>query len=155
MQSVDLRPPEKESLTWKQRWSLGADKLNRLLADWRRRQAFRSEFARLDAAGQLESILDDMGLVRGDLARLARGYPQSERLFRGMAYQLDVGLDDLDPASLQELRHTCALCSSHGACRRWLAAAKATRPAFCLNLPLFDAARERGSRRRATARSLD
>ncbi len=120
----------------------GLDSIKRFVSDWRRRSAFRHEIAQLDHSGNLDSILDDLGLSRWEVDRVVRGYPEADRLLPNMAKRRGIDLDKLEPHTLFELRHTCALCGEHRACRRFLAAeGEEGEAGFCPNRARFDALR--------------
>jgi len=125
-----------------QRYSAGAcvDAIKRYLADFGRRAAFRAELAELDRNGYLDRMLDDLGLTRWEVNRIAKSYPEAERLLANMAYRHNILLQDLDARSLYALRHTCMLCSAHRICRRWLQHGENSDfKKFCPNAGTFEA----------------
>jgi hypothetical protein len=129
-----------EFSNWKTRALAGWAGARRFVSDARRRSAFRSEIAALERNGSLDAILDDLGLARWEVSRIATGYPEAQRLLPTMAYRRGVDLEKLDPQSLYALRHACSLCDSHRACRRWISGGAATGDAsFCPNAKLFGA----------------
>ena len=113
--------------------------IKRFAADFMRRGAFRSELAKLDRHGKLDTILEDIGITRAELNIMARGYPEADRLLPTMAYRLGIALDEIDAHSLHALKHTCVLCQSHRKCRRWLASGRREgAERFCPNHPLLE-----------------
>ncbi|HVA13275.1 MAG TPA: DUF6455 family protein [Stellaceae bacterium] len=114
--------------------------IKRFISDFIRRHAFREEIAQLERAGSLDTILDDLGMTRWEMNRIARNYPEADRLLPTMAYHRGVDLEKLDPHSLYALRHECSLCDAHRACRRWLSGGATTADvSFCPNAKLFGA----------------
>ena len=99
--------------------------------------------------GVLDPLLDDLGVTRWDVSRIAVQYPEAERLLPSMAYHLDIDIAQLDPSTLYDLRHTCALCDAHRACRRWLMAAGKSEVSFCPNAALFARLRSANTERAA------
>ncbi len=116
----------------------GLESMKRALSDWRRRSAFRQEIAQLERAGLLDVVLDDLGMTRWEMDKVARGYPEAERLLPNMAERRGVTLQALDAHTLFALRHTCAVCNAHRACRRWMARGATGEAAFCPNSDLLD-----------------
>ena len=113
------------------------ESIKRLVSDWRRRSAFRQEIAQLDNSGNLDAILDDLGLSRWEVDKVARGYPEADRLLPNMANRRGIDLGKLDSHTVFELRHICALCDSHRACRRFLAGGGHGEASFCPNRGRF------------------
>lgn len=117
----------------------GLESIKRFVSDCRRRSAFRRELAQLDRSGSLDVVLDDLGLTRWEMDKIARGYPEAERLLPMMADRRGIELEKLDPRDLFALRHTCSLCDQNRSCRRWLAGGEAQDAArFCPNAGLFE-----------------
>lgn len=115
--------------------------IGRWASDFCRRVAARAEIAGLDRMGGLDALFADLGISRWEVNRMARGYPEAERLLPDMAHRQGIALDRLDARSLYDLRHTCAICDAHHACRRWLAAGGNGEVDFCPNAMLFAALR--------------
>ncbi|HWE75667.1 MAG TPA: DUF6455 family protein [Stellaceae bacterium] len=132
--------------TWKDAAAAAFETLKREFGDARRRHAFRGELAALDRLGLLDALLDDLGITRWELNKAARSYPEAERLLQSMAYHCDVALDALDSHVRDELRQTCALCDSHRACRRFLAAGGGDSSFYCPNAALFGRLRSHEAR---------
>ena len=113
------------------------ESIKRFVFDWRRRSAFRQEIAQLDNSGNLDAILDDLGLSRWEIDKVVRGYPEADRLLPNMASCRGIDLGKLEPHTLFELRHACALCEAHRACRRFLAEGGEGEASFCPNRARF------------------
>jgi Family of unknown function (DUF6455) len=116
--------------------------LRQIFSDISQRASLRDEFADLDRRGGLDTVLDDIGLTRAELAKIIAGYPVSGRMLPVMAQRLGVDIEALDPRTRYQLARGCALCQSRRTCRRWLAAKPAdstTYREFCPNAEMLDA----------------
>jgi uncharacterized protein YjiS (DUF1127 family) len=114
------------------------------LDDWRERERLRSELAGLANTGELDGVLQEVGLSRGEIPVLLAGRP-------GAAHRMDemmrrLGLDRAALSASGELRDAewrCMRCPAWRRCRSWLAAEPLANdvPFFCPNLPSFELAR--------------
>lgn len=123
--------------SWMNVAAAGLQGIRRFVSDWRRRSTFRQEIAELDRSGNLEIILEDLGLSRSEMDQIARNYPESERLLPQMANCCGIDLGKLDAHVLFDLRHTCSLCPAHRACRQFLAKNDRGAASFCPNRTLL------------------
>lgn len=120
-----------------------------LVADAVARSTLRQQVADLDSRGGLDDLLKDIGSTRPEIETMIRGYGNTQRLLPAMMTRLGVDPETMDPATLQEVRQSCAGCRSHRRCRLWLAKAGAPATAyrdFCPSAQTFDAALARRAR---------
>ena len=128
-------------------------RVRRAFAEARSRTALRSELSRLEEAGQLDVVLSDLGVSRGELPAVAKNHPGSARRLAGMLHRL--GICVLPEASvgpeMRSIERTCLLCGATGQCERWLRSSRPTSLArnFCPNSPGFDALMIAGKATRA------
>ena len=106
----------------------------RALEDVRCRLALGRELADLENRHLLAATLDDIGLSRGQLPGLVRGFPQRQRLFRRMLARRGASTGGLNRAVVNDMVWTCTTCGANKTCRSWLDAGH-TRgaEAFCPN----------------------
>lgn len=97
METIAGGTPRHGEIGWKDAAAAVLQTLKRGFADARRRRALRSEAAALDRSGLLYALLDDLGITRWELNKMAHSYPEAERLLPSMASQRGVALDALDP----------------------------------------------------------
>ncbi len=105
------------------------------LDDRRQKRTLVREFADLEDRHLLDATLDDIGLSRGQVPALLRGFPRRQRLFRRMLARVGVPLSRIDDrATRNDMMWTCTTCAVDKRCRAWLDAGK-TRgyEAFCPN----------------------
>jgi len=115
-------------------------RIGQAVNDARERYAFRQELANCE---ELDVILADLGLTRGELEPLLKCHPESGKLLRKMLAR--VGLDEVSRGDLRtrrELERVCTFCKSRGRCRTWLRSGGSEGYAeFCPNAELLDALR--------------
>lgn len=113
--------------------------------DARVRGELQLELACLDQAGELDGVLDSLGLSRGAVDFLLEQYPGSARRFGAMAERLGVA-DQLPPAAaidaLSGPRRRCLFCEEVRQCEHWIKDGQTEGyDKFCPNAPTFDALR--------------
>lgn len=130
-----------------------AAKAKTAIADARQRYALRRELANCAMNSDFDIILAEAGLGRGEIEPLIKGHPDASRLLRAMSERLSVEQErNKDPVILREMQRTCALCTEHGRCRRWLSTErKDGYHDFCPNAELLDLLRERAAARSKVA----
>ncbi len=109
----------------------------------RDRHRLRRELEVLDSEGDLDRILADAQLSRGDIEPLLENYPASAHRLDDMAARLNVA-DALhrDPATERDMQHLCSVCQEMGRCRRWLdSGATEGFQEFCPNAAALEALR--------------
>ena len=115
----------------------------RALSEARSRAALRGELSRLQQAGQLDLVLNDLGVSRSELPALTQNHPGSARRLVGMLHRLGIRVlpEGQSGAEMRAIERTCLLCGSVGQCERWLRSSRPTSLArnFCPNSPAFDA----------------
>ncbi len=120
----------------------GARKLRLQWADMRKRRAWRGRFEVWEQRGETASVLDALGLERGQIPLFISGVPAAARLLVAMMARIGVKAPlDTDAAQQQELLRVCALCPDQARCRQWLDAGETTGfEAFCPNASVFTGA---------------
>lgn len=85
------------------------------------RHRLRRELEAL-AGDELDRVLADAGLSRGDVEAMLANYPTSERLLGEMAQRLGIA-DRLEKHRLTErdMLRLCTVCKEQGRCKHWLA----------------------------------
>jgi len=107
----------------------------------RARSALRSEFDRLDQAGELDHVLNDIGLSRYELPTLYRNHAGSARRLADMLKRLRIEVSPRaqNGAEMRAIQRTCLLCAVSGRCDRWLKSETGEDPhEFCPNGLAFD-----------------
>jgi hypothetical protein len=87
---------------------------------WREKRRWVAEMQRAAGRGELDGILNDIGLSRGDLDTLIDAPADAGRQFETYAAMNHVDLHRVDAAELREAEWTCIRCSHADACRHWL-----------------------------------
>jgi hypothetical protein len=108
--------------------------------DARDRNALRRDLIELERVGELDKVLEDLGLSRGGIPLLLKNHPRSARLLAAMMDRLGVP-NPRDPwlrarlqPQLTEIRQQCLMCTETRACQRWLRSGATTgNEAFCPN----------------------
>jgi hypothetical protein len=115
-----------------------------VLADACQRRQLAEELAGAAASGELDAILAETGLARGQLQRLLQGHAESPRLLEAMTQRLGIEREAIaEREILREIERICSLCDSRGPCRRWLrSGATDGYDAFCPNAEWFDHLRQ-------------
>jgi hypothetical protein len=119
---------------WRQR-------LGRALDDARSRSALRNEFAHLEQAGELDLVLDDIGLSRAAVPTLVHNHPGAARRLAGMLKRLRIepSQETQNGAEMRAIQRSCLLCAVSGHCERWLASGSNEDPhQFCPNGSALD-----------------
>ncbi len=120
---------------WKQRW---AD----LRIDALRRNELAYEIACLEQAGELEGVLNNIGLGPGAVPYLLKRHPGAIRRHAALCKRLRIpGADARPSSSLGALRGAqlrCVLCPSARRCEQWLRATDKGVPPFCPSRAAFE-----------------
>jgi hypothetical protein len=130
-------------------------RLARAVGAARERAALRAEFAHLETTGQLDRVLSDLGIARGEVPALIENHPGAPRRLATMLHRLriEVAPSARDGAAMRPIQRTCLLCTASGRCDRWLRSDGSEDPRhFCPNAAAFVdlfAAREATYRRGA------
>lgn len=128
------------------------------LDDWREREQLRRELAALAANGELDGVLEEIGVSRGQLPLLlARRLSAAPRL-DPMIQRL--GLDRAALRATGELREAewrCLQCQTWRQCESWLAADQLGDgfASFCPNTPTFELVRAWRSTDKDDMQTLD
>jgi len=119
----------------------------RAMGNARKRRAMRRAFDECGRAGVLDATLADLGLDKGDIGPLIKGFPGSEDLLAAMCRRMGIDAMPLqDPAIARVMQRSCALCTDHGRCARWLKADPFDDyHDFCPNAELVDFLRKRAA----------
>jgi hypothetical protein len=118
---------------WRERFSTA-------LHDARERAALQRDLAALEASGELDRVLGDLGLSRGGIPLLIKNHPRAARLLAGMMDRLGIASPQ-DPwirarlhTRMTEIRQQCLMCTETRACARWQRSDATTGyEAFCPN----------------------
>jgi len=135
------------------RGGLGAavDRVFSWLRAARARAAMRSELGRLDAWGELDPLLADMGLDRGALPHMVANHPRAPARLQGMLRRLGLAGPEAMDSTLEsrEIQRNCLRCGAGRECDHWLAGTTAapSAPGFCPNAEAFDRLRAARHRR--------
>ena len=117
-----------DSAAWRSR-ALGA------LHAMRDRHRLRRELETLDLEGELDRVLADAQMTRGDVEQMLANYPESAHRLDAVAARL--GLTEAlhrDAVVERDMRRVCSLCREQGRCTHWLATgAPEDYQAFCPN----------------------
>ncbi len=114
--------------------------LARTFAEVRDRAALRAEFAHLGDDGQLDRVLNDLGIEASQLPTLFRNHPSASRRLAVMLRYLRVEATKEGGKSWQmrAIERTCSLCDASGKCDRWLVSDRTDDPSqFCPNSEAF------------------
>ena len=120
--------------------------------DWWARTKQWREFDDLAAEGMLDSVLDDIGLQRGEIPTVMHAFPRSGRRHADMMRWAGVDPERLPPtADIREAQWLCIRCGAAKECDSWRASPESQRgaPTFCPNIETF--ARVRAWQQRAAA----
>lgn len=95
-------------------------KVTQAIGDMQERHGWWRAFAVWEESGELDGVLDVLGLTEGQIPTFVKNYPEAYRLLTAMTERIggEAGPDS-DPA-WQDMVRVCTLCSSHGQCRAWL-----------------------------------
>lgn len=109
-------------------------------SDVQARRRLRSEFAALDAHGQLDSVLQDAGTSRGAMDAIVRAHPNASKRLAAMLQRLGLTRRDIrDGGVQQDVELTCTVCDVTNKCNHWLASdATAGYQDFCPNAATFE-----------------
>jgi hypothetical protein len=119
-------------------------RLSRALHNANARAELRREFANLEEAGALDSVLCDAGLSRSEMPVIIKNHPGARRRLAGMLARLGLrNSSELRHGSEgQAIQRTCLLCRASARCDRWLNGSTDDDPRrFCPNAEAFDALR--------------
>jgi hypothetical protein len=116
--------------------------------DARVRADLEYELACLDRMGELDGVLDNLGLSRAAIPMLVRQYPGAMRRYLAMTRRLGIGAQPAPNlrAGIDALfgpRLRCLLCSKTRPCDAWLRSGTgAEYRGFCPNAPVFERMRK-------------
>ena len=119
-------------------------RLLRYVDHWREERRLVTEHAdwieELEAAGDLDALLEAVGATREELSAFAISPVQSDRVLDAMMARVGVSREQLSNIALDDLRKACHCCASWKQCRRWLADSDADAPyrEFCPNAALLE-----------------
>ena len=120
---------------WKQRW---ADSR----VDALRRNELAYEIACLEQAGELEGVLNNIGLGQGAVPFLLKRHPGAIRRHAALCKRLRIPGANAEPSrglgALRGAQLRCVLCPSARRCERWLRATYRGVPAFCPSRTTFE-----------------
>lgn len=115
-----------------------ATKLTRALGDMQERHGWWRAFAAWEESGEIDSVLDALGLTEGQIPTFVKNYPEAKRLLNGMTEQIGRVAGSKGDPTWQDMVRVCTLCSSHGQCRAWLRSGRTEGyQDFCPNTPRF------------------
>ena len=115
-------------------------RLARVIGDARGRAALRAEFAHLREDGQLDRILNDLGIEAAELPTLFRNHPGAPRRLATMLWHLRIEATKEGRKSweMRAIERTCSLCEASGKCDRWRVSDRSEDPGqFCPNAEAF------------------
>ena len=115
-------------------------RLARVIGEVRDRAALRAEFAHLRDTGQLDRVLNDIGVDPSEVSVLIQNHPGSARRMAAMLRRLriEVTPKTLSSADMRAIQRTCLLCAASGKCDRWLHSETSEDPShFCPNSEAF------------------
>jgi uncharacterized protein DUF6455 len=104
------------------------------------RAALRAEFAHLRDTGQLERVLNDIGVDPAELPALIRNHPGAPRRLAAMLRHLRIEATKEGTASIEmrTIERTCSLCEAGARCDHWLRSDGSEDPStFCPNTQAF------------------
>lgn len=121
--------------SWKERWADAR-------IDARRRDDLAHEIACLEHAGELDGVLNTLGLGRGAVPLLLKRYPGAIRRHAAVCDRLRVASPDRPEAvglgALSGGQLRCILCPSVASCEKWLRGGDMRLPAFCPGRSAFE-----------------
>ncbi len=116
-------------------------RLSRMLRDANARAELRQEFANLEQAGVLDTVLSDMGLSRLEMPTIVENHPGARRRLAGMLRRLGIRTTKAvrGGVEMRAIQQACLLCEAGGRCERWLRGSSHDDPRrFCPNAEAFD-----------------
>jgi uncharacterized protein DUF6455 len=115
-------------------------RLARAVAEAKDRAALRAEFAHLRETGQLDRVLNDIGVDSAELPTLIRNHPGAPRRLAAMLRYLRIEATKEGRSSIEmrTIERTCSLCEAGGKCDQWLRTDGSEDPShFCPNTQAF------------------
>lgn len=109
----------------------------------RERARLRHELEALDRNGDLDRVLAEASMTRGEIEPMLANYPGSAHALDAMAARLGV-TEALrhDPETTRDMAHACTVCAEQGRCRHWLeSGATEGYQEFCPNAALLEGMR--------------
>jgi hypothetical protein len=89
----------------------------------RERHRLRREFEAMACEGDLDRVLVDAQMTRGDVEPMLANYPASAHRLDAVAARLGVTeVLHRDPLAERDMRRVCSVCREQGRCAHWLAA---------------------------------
>lgn len=121
----------------------GARKLRIAFADMCQRQAWRGQFDSWTRHREIDSVLEALGLERGQIPVFLKGIPAAARLLPAMMARIGAaGRSGIKAPLRQDLLRVCALCHHQARCQEWLDSGATTGfEEFCPNASAFAATR--------------
>jgi hypothetical protein len=123
-------------------WAICRRHLADARADRFLRNELAHEFACLEQAGELDGVLNSLGLARGAVPFLLDNYPGALRRYCAMRRRLEIATPEESARSglvgLSGPRLKCLLCASAHRCERRLRSVKTGIPDFCPNRKAFE-----------------
>jgi uncharacterized protein YjiS (DUF1127 family) len=110
------------------------------LEAWREHIALDCELAELETQGDLDKVLDDVGLSRSDIPRLLGSHPGCAHQLARMLEALRIAPQQLESKTeMREVELRCIGCATWRRCRDWLdsEAADDRWRDFCPNANVF------------------
>jgi hypothetical protein len=114
--------------------------LARAIGDARARAALRAELAHLKTTGELDRVLNDLGIGQSQISTLIENHPGSPRRLAAMLHRLSIEVAPVtcNSADMRAIQRTCLLCAASGHCERWLGSDGSEDPRhFCPNAAAF------------------
>lgn len=116
-------------------------RLSRALRNANARAELQREFAHLEEAGALDSVLSDVGLSRSEMPVIVENHPEAGKRLAGMLTRLGIraAAEKRSAPEMQAIQRTCLLCRASARCDRWLHGSSHDDPRrFCPNAEAFD-----------------
>lgn len=101
----------------------------------RDRHRLRRELETLDLEGDLDRVLADAQMTRGDVESMLANYPESVQRLDAVVARVGVAEAlHRDPVVERDMRRVCSICREQGRCTHWLGSgAPEGYQAFCPN----------------------
>lgn len=112
----------------------------RAIGEAKDRAALRAEFAHLRETGQLDRVLNDIGVDQAELPTLIRNHPGAPRRLAAMLRYLRIEATKEGRSSIEmrTIERTCSLCEAGARCDHWLRSDGSEDPSsFCPNTQAF------------------
>lgn len=143
MDALEAQQTQQPTSQFGGRLARGAHKLRIAFIDECRRRSWRHQFDFWDEHGETDSVLEAIGVERGQIPLFIRRISAGERLMAAMRARIRVRsrLTARTPAQREAL-WVCAFCPSRVRCQQWLDLGATTGfEEFCPNASVFCAER--------------